>query len=72
MSGMTNTECSFSSDSRAPGVHRCISPATHTVRDRRPLPDGTLRPAVPACEGHATTLLETGNYLVSFPLWSVR
>lgn len=64
------TECSFNATTRRPGVHRCLNSATHTVTDRRPLPDGALRPPMPACEEHALALLNAAPlaYMITFPV----
>lgn len=64
------TTCSFlgPTSHHARAAIRCDQPGNHAVQDRRPLPDGKLRPAVPACEYHATQMLETGNYIVTFGL----
>lgn len=70
---MTPATCSFLATSHAPGVHHCTDPATHTVQDRRPLPDGTLRPPMPSCEDHAVALLAANGaaYMITFGLWAV-
>jgi hypothetical protein len=67
---MTTPTCSFlsSASHHARAAIRCDQPGNHTVQDRRPLPDGKLRPAMPACAEHATAMLKTGNYAVSFEL----
>jgi hypothetical protein len=40
------------------------------VQDRRPLPDGKLRPPMPACEFHAWALLEANPtaYIICFAI----
>jgi hypothetical protein len=67
-----NRDCSFNADTRRLGVHRCTAPATHLITDRRLLPDGKRRPAMPACEAHALGLLEMNPtaYMVTFGLWA--
>jgi len=67
------TDCSFRSSGGPRGsVLRCTNHATHTVQDRRPLPDGKLRPPTPACEAHALALLEANPtaYVITFGLWA--
>jgi hypothetical protein len=68
------TTCSFNQDTHRPGVHRCTAAATHSVQDRRPLPDGKLRPAMPACEAHALHLLtaKPTAYVITFGYKAVR
>lgn len=69
------TTCSFRAQGGPAAANLpCTAPATHSVQDRRALPDGKLREPMPSCEAHAIGLLEANPtaYMITFGYKAAR